>query len=106
MPLFKFASGYNDLYGKYLLQGNGGQKHIGRILEFFETTDGEHYFRVQWFYKVEDTVSIQIVLNMTCSFQYIFIIINFFFFFYICCLLRLSKKKVVFMTRGVYSILQ
>lgn len=31
---------------------------MGRILEFFKTTDGENYFRVQWFYKVEDTVSL------------------------------------------------
>ncbi|XP_035542186.1 DNA (cytosine-5)-methyltransferase CMT2-like isoform X2 [Juglans regia] len=38
------------------IKGDGGQKHIGRILEFFRTTDGENYFRVQWFYKVEDTV--------------------------------------------------
>ncbi|KAK7844971.1 dna (cytosine-5)-methyltransferase cmt2 [Quercus suber] len=51
-----FTSGYFDLYAKHLLQGDGGQKHVGRILEFFKTTDGEHYFRVQWFYRVEDTV--------------------------------------------------
>nr|XP_023922750.1 DNA (cytosine-5)-methyltransferase CMT2-like [Quercus suber] len=38
------------------IMGDGGQKHVGRILEFFKTTDGEHYFRVQWFYRVEDTV--------------------------------------------------
>ncbi|BBH02766.1 chromomethylase 2 [Prunus dulcis] len=37
-------------------EGDGGKKHVGRILEFFKTTDGENYFRVQWFYKVEDTV--------------------------------------------------
>ncbi|KAJ0968005.1 hypothetical protein J5N97_024922 [Dioscorea zingiberensis] len=29
---------------------------IGRILEFFETTRGEYYFTVQWFYRAEDTV--------------------------------------------------
>ncbi|XP_030947462.1 DNA (cytosine-5)-methyltransferase CMT2-like [Quercus lobata] len=38
------------------IMGDGGQKHVGRILEFFKTTDVEHYFRVQWFYRVEDTV--------------------------------------------------
>nr|XP_011465070.1 PREDICTED: DNA (cytosine-5)-methyltransferase CMT2 isoform X1 [Fragaria vesca subsp. vesca] len=38
------------------VQGNEGKKDVGRILEFFRTTDGENYFRVQWFYRVEDTV--------------------------------------------------
>lgn len=76
VQLLKFTSGYFDLYAKHLLQGDGGQKHVGRILEFFKTTDGEHYFRVQWFYRVEDTVSIKIVLNKTCSFQYL---LSFFF---------------------------
>ncbi|KAF4401783.1 hypothetical protein G4B88_000831 [Cannabis sativa] len=38
------------------IQGDGKKKHIGRIVEFFKTTDGEKYFRVQWFYRVEDTV--------------------------------------------------
>ena len=82
MPLLKFTSGYFDLYAKHLLQGDGGQKHVGRILEFFKTTDGEHYFRVQWFYRVEDTVSIKTVLNKTCSFQYFlsFFFLKFFLF--------------------------
>lgn len=26
------------------------------ILEFFKTTEGEDYFRVQWFFRAEDTV--------------------------------------------------
>ncbi|KAK9928176.1 hypothetical protein M0R45_025322 [Rubus argutus] len=38
------------------VKGNEEKKHVGRILEFFKTTDGENYFRVQWFYRVEDTV--------------------------------------------------
>ncbi|KAJ0110851.1 hypothetical protein Patl1_03624 [Pistacia atlantica] len=38
------------------IKGEGAQKHVGRILEFFKTTDGEEYFRVQWFYRAEDTV--------------------------------------------------
>ncbi|XP_038685024.1 DNA (cytosine-5)-methyltransferase CMT2-like isoform X2 [Tripterygium wilfordii] len=38
------------------IEGDGGQEHIGRIIEFFKTTDGEDYFRVQWFYRAEDTV--------------------------------------------------
>lgn len=30
----------------------------------FETTDGEHYFRAQWFYRAEDTVMLS--FNSTC----------------------------------------
>lgn len=46
-----------NLHDKQFWQGEGTQKHIGKILEFFKTTDGEEYFRVQWFYRAEDTVS-------------------------------------------------
>lgn len=38
------------------IKGEGAQNHIGKILEFFRTTDGEDYFRVKWFYRAEDTV--------------------------------------------------
>ncbi|CAH9132941.1 unnamed protein product [Cuscuta epithymum] len=38
------------------IKGEGAKKHVGRILEFFETTEGEDYFRVQWFFRAEDTV--------------------------------------------------
>ncbi|KAF8033526.1 hypothetical protein BT93_D2197 [Corymbia citriodora subsp. variegata] len=38
------------------IRGDVGKKHVGRILEFFRTTDEEDYFRVQWFYRAEDTV--------------------------------------------------
>ncbi|XP_073120851.1 DNA (cytosine-5)-methyltransferase 1-like [Henckelia pumila] len=38
------------------VKGEGEGKHVGRILEFFRTTEGEEYFRVQWFYRAEDTV--------------------------------------------------
>ncbi|KAK8650343.1 hypothetical protein V6N13_139988 [Hibiscus sabdariffa] len=38
------------------IKGEEEKHHIGRILEFFKTTDGENYFRVQWFYRAEDTV--------------------------------------------------
>ncbi|XP_050230866.1 DNA (cytosine-5)-methyltransferase CMT2-like isoform X2 [Mercurialis annua] len=38
------------------VEGDGGLMHVGRIIEFFKTTDGEDYFRVQWFYRAEDTV--------------------------------------------------
>ncbi|KAK6274454.1 hypothetical protein POUND7_004163 [Theobroma cacao] len=38
------------------IKGEEAKEHIGRILEFFKTTDGENYFRVQWFYRAEDTV--------------------------------------------------
>ncbi|KAH9753141.1 DNA (cytosine-5)-methyltransferase CMT2 [Citrus sinensis] len=45
-----------DLGDCAYIKGEGTQKHIGKILEFFKTTDGEEYFRVQWFYRAEDTV--------------------------------------------------
>ncbi|CAN4076083.1 unnamed protein product [Withania somnifera] len=38
------------------VKGEGKKKHIGKILEFFKTTEGEDYFRVQWFFRAEDTV--------------------------------------------------
>ncbi|OWM68526.1 hypothetical protein CDL15_Pgr023491 [Punica granatum] len=38
------------------VRGEGGKEHLGRILEFFRTIDEEDYFRVQWFYRTEDTV--------------------------------------------------
>ncbi|KAK4433200.1 DNA (cytosine-5)-methyltransferase CMT2 [Sesamum alatum] len=40
----------------YVKGPKGGSNYIGKILEFFETTDGEDYFRVQWFFRAEDTV--------------------------------------------------
>ncbi|KAL2333947.1 hypothetical protein Fmac_015160 [Flemingia macrophylla] len=39
-----------------LIEGEGEQNHVGKIIEFFETTDGQKYFRVQWFYRIQDTV--------------------------------------------------
>ncbi|XP_074270247.1 DNA (cytosine-5)-methyltransferase CMT2-like isoform X2 [Silene latifolia] len=39
-----------------LIRGDGKQKHIGRIIEFLRTMEDDDYFRVQWFYKPEDTV--------------------------------------------------
>ncbi|KAL5172715.1 DNA (cytosine-5)-methyltransferase CMT2 [Glycine soja] len=36
--------------------GEGEEKHVGKIIEFFQTTDGQNYFRVQWFYRIQDTV--------------------------------------------------
>ncbi|CAA0820434.1 DNA (cytosine-5)-methyltransferase CMT2 [Striga hermonthica] len=38
------------------VKGEGTKKHIGQILEFFKTTLGDDYFRVQWFFRAEDTV--------------------------------------------------
>ncbi|KAM0934469.1 putative DNA (cytosine-5-)-methyltransferase [Dioscorea sansibarensis] len=32
---------------------------IGRICEFFETTRGEHYITLQWFYRAEDTITVR-----------------------------------------------
>lgn len=34
---------------------DGKADYIGRIIEFFETTDGDQYFATQWFYRAEDT---------------------------------------------------
>ncbi|KAG8634063.1 DNA (cytosine-5)-methyltransferase CMT2 isoform X2 [Manihot esculenta] len=45
-----------DLGDCAYIKGEGEEMHIGRIVEFFKTTDGEEYFRVQWFYRAEDTV--------------------------------------------------
>ncbi|CAN8274525.1 unnamed protein product [Cochlearia groenlandica] len=38
------------------VKGEEEEKHVGKIVEFFKTTDGESYFRVQWFYRAVDTV--------------------------------------------------
>ncbi|KAD6453747.1 hypothetical protein E3N88_08453 [Mikania micrantha] len=38
------------------IKGEGKQQHVGRIVEFFKTSDDENYFRVQWFFRAEDTV--------------------------------------------------
>lgn len=34
---------------------DGKADYIGRILEFFEVTNGDQYFTTQWFYRAEDT---------------------------------------------------
>ncbi|XP_024995332.1 DNA (cytosine-5)-methyltransferase CMT2-like [Cynara cardunculus var. scolymus] len=33
-----------------------GHNHVGRILEFFKTNDSKDFFRIQWFFRAEDTV--------------------------------------------------
>ncbi|KAF7809440.1 DNA (cytosine-5)-methyltransferase CMT2 isoform X2 [Senna tora] len=38
------------------IKGEGEQNCVGKIVEFFQTTDKENFFRVQWFYRIEDTV--------------------------------------------------
>ncbi|KAK9732478.1 hypothetical protein RND81_04G002600 [Saponaria officinalis] len=39
------------------VKGEKGKKNfVGKIIEFFKTMDDEDYFRVQWFYRAEDTV--------------------------------------------------
>ncbi|XP_010243384.1 PREDICTED: DNA (cytosine-5)-methyltransferase 1-like isoform X2 [Nelumbo nucifera] len=40
----------------YVKGEEGKPNYIGRIVELFETTDGEPYFTAQWFFKAEDTV--------------------------------------------------
>lgn len=64
----------NLSWDKQFLQGEEAKEHIGRILEFFKTTDGENYFRVQWFYRAEDTVSTEIKIFLGHS---IFVILTF-----------------------------
>lgn len=44
------------------IKGEGAQKHIGKIVEFFQTTDNKDYFRVQWFYRIQDTVSTEHIM--------------------------------------------
>ncbi|XP_020227440.1 DNA (cytosine-5)-methyltransferase CMT2 isoform X2 [Cajanus cajan] len=39
-----------------LIKGEGEQNHVGKIIEFFQTTHGQKYIRVQWFYRIQDTV--------------------------------------------------
>ncbi|KAL6864864.1 hypothetical protein ACP4OV_016015 [Aristida adscensionis] len=34
----------------------GKPNYVGRLLEFFETTTGDYYCSVQWFFRAEDTV--------------------------------------------------
>ncbi|KAI7749813.1 hypothetical protein M8C21_011767 [Ambrosia artemisiifolia] len=38
------------------VKGEGDHDHVGRILEFFKTNDNQDFFRVQWFFRAEDTV--------------------------------------------------
>ncbi|XP_010449422.1 PREDICTED: DNA (cytosine-5)-methyltransferase CMT2-like [Camelina sativa] len=45
------------------IKGEEEENHIGKIVEFFKTTDGESYFRVQWFYRATDTVMKQQATN-------------------------------------------
>ncbi|KAL1370753.1 DNA (cytosine-5)-methyltransferase CMT2 isoform X2 [Arachis hypogaea] len=39
-----------------IIKGDREENHVGKIIEFFQTTDDQDYFRVQWFYRVQDTV--------------------------------------------------
>ncbi|GAB2264969.1 hypothetical protein Dimus_000040 [Dionaea muscipula] len=40
-----------------LMKGKeGGQNYVGQIVEFFKTLNDEDYYRVQWFFRAEDTV--------------------------------------------------
>ncbi|KAJ8427935.1 hypothetical protein Cgig2_023311 [Carnegiea gigantea] len=53
-----------DLGDCAYVQGEKGKKNfVGRIIEFFKTMDDEDYFRVQWFYRAEDTVRIESFSN-------------------------------------------
>ncbi|XP_051137815.1 DNA (cytosine-5)-methyltransferase CMT3-like [Andrographis paniculata] len=45
-----------DIGDCVFVKGEGTKQHVGRILEFFKTTDEEDYFRIQWFFRAEDTV--------------------------------------------------
>ncbi|KAK4435532.1 DNA (cytosine-5)-methyltransferase CMT2 [Sesamum alatum] len=52
----KVGSCVLDIGDCVYVKGEGKKKHVGRILEFFKTMEGEDYFRVQWFFRAEDTV--------------------------------------------------
>jgi len=52
----------NYMFISNMVQGEEEETHVGQIVEFFKTTDGESYFRVQWFYRATDTVCIQVLL--------------------------------------------
>ncbi|KAL9998619.1 putative DNA (cytosine-5-)-methyltransferase [Helianthus debilis subsp. tardiflorus] len=45
-----------DLGDCVTVKGEGDHDHVGRIIEFFKTTDNQDFFRVQWFFRAEDTV--------------------------------------------------
>ncbi|PIA25043.1 hypothetical protein AQUCO_13300030v1 [Aquilegia coerulea] len=46
-----------NLGDNIFIQGdNGSQDYIGRIVEFFETTDKRAFFTARWFFRAEDTV--------------------------------------------------
>ncbi|PIA38263.1 hypothetical protein AQUCO_02800142v1 [Aquilegia coerulea] len=46
-----------DLGDDVFVQGdNGSEDYIGRIVEFFETTDKRAFFTARWFFRAEDTV--------------------------------------------------
>ena len=66
-----------------LFQGEEEQNYVGRILEFFKTTEGEDYFRVQWFYRAEDTVSIWIASILGFLFYLLLFSVSLLLFLYI-----------------------
>ncbi|CAI9262319.1 unnamed protein product [Lactuca saligna] len=37
-------------------EGEGKQKHVGRTVEFFKTSNDKNHSRVQWVFRAEDTV--------------------------------------------------
>ncbi|KAJ0812135.1 putative DNA (cytosine-5-)-methyltransferase [Helianthus annuus] len=45
-----------DLGDCVTVKGEGDHDHVGRIIEFFKTTYNQDFFRVQWFFRAEDTV--------------------------------------------------
>lgn len=59
------------IYDKFLQAGKDEPDYIGRILEFFETYDGQLYFSARWYFRPEDTV---------CTVDRIFLDYNFFFY--------------------------
>ncbi|KAL9225077.1 hypothetical protein vseg_001043 [Gypsophila vaccaria] len=53
----KISKNVFDLGDCAYVKGEKGEKNfVGKIIEFFKTMDDEGYFRVQWFYRAEDTV--------------------------------------------------
>ncbi|KAL5540374.1 hypothetical protein UlMin_041226, partial [Ulmus minor] len=47
---------YNLNDDAYVKAEDGMPNYIARIVEFFESVDGEPFFKAQWFYRAEDTV--------------------------------------------------
>ncbi|XP_057983068.1 putative DNA (cytosine-5)-methyltransferase CMT1 [Malania oleifera] len=55
---------YNLNDDAYIKAEDGMPDYIGKIVELFETTDGEAYFTAQWFFRAEDTAIKEVHANL------------------------------------------